>query len=689
MEKLALYKKIREIASSLDKEGGVYTRADLAFDLEAYGFGRDSMALNILVWEAYKYYKDDKVIRRVFMDNRNLDSLADLGGMEDMMDNRDTEALFPVLYDRLQRGEDSLDALNSSVSGAAGGGNTSVSTGLMNAVVGTKGVTAVQQQASDIFSRYSSMIGSYHDARNVVSSLISDFTMLRAGICDIYRRYSAMLVDVFGESIKTVDPKLFDFDRMEWLDTHGMMQNVKLEYDKVVDKCKLLVGSISDSFRQSLGQSAGAYRAAGGRSTGLVVAGLNMFMHYAGAAQKTAELEQDLLRLKNIVKHDVTVIKGDMSRLTVIYKTMNDVFVPSSNAFFKDAGRVISSEWVQLEQVLYGRSEARKLKRERDEILQEMKELEVEMTDETSLIEFYSQRIAENQAVLESVKPQYDTAMATRPSRPSGLANVLSLGSSGKKYNRDIYEWDQNSRPVIDRYNDVVPDIKLDTDEHRQLKSSFEKNRMKYRKLRSRLSRINASMLKEVSADRDVQMSLLPHVESIIRLLRLGRQIAESGLDEKLMKKVSVKDISIDLPEDVRENVHTFVDAFREGLVADATCGDDPDVAMVGKAEDGAVQAALGIVQSYMDLALMEKQSAIATEEYDKELSRLQKSFRRYLPALDRQAERLLESLRKINTAENHEELKAGLLSLAGEDSSVFQGNDWDEFLKGNKTIEL
>ena len=42
-----------------------------------------------------------------------------------------------------------------------------------------------------------------------------------------------------------------------------------------------------------------------------------------------------------------------------------------------------------------------------------------------------------------------------------------------------------------------------------------------------------------------------------------------------------------------------------------------------------------------------------------------------------------------MNTAQNHEQLKEGLLSLLGEDKNTFSEKDWNEFLNGNKTIEL
>ena len=266
-ESVQLYKKIYEIAHSLERQGQFYTRADLAFELKEFGIKRDSHELNLIVRNAYMHYDNDSAIKNVFKDNSLVDSLVSLGDIEDMMEHGDNSALFPVLRDRLKKGDDTLEALEKLIPVAVGGvrKQSGGDTGIMSILVGSKGVADVQKEASDIFSRYSEMVGGYEDAKVQVMSLVSDFMMLRAQICEIYRRYSMMLVDVFGDSIKSVEPQLFDFNRIEWLDTAGMLKDIKLEYDKVIERCAALMSTISDNFGQSLKAASGAYRASGDR----------------------------------------------------------------------------------------------------------------------------------------------------------------------------------------------------------------------------------------------------------------------------------------------------------------------------------------------------------------------------------------------------------------------------------------
>lgn len=690
-ESVQLYKKIYDIAHSLERQGQFYTRADLAFELKEFGIKRDSHELNLIVRNAYMHYDNDSAIKNVFKDNSLVDSLVSLGDIEDMMEHGDTSALFPVLHDRLKKGDDTLEALEKLIPVAVGGvrKQSGGDTGIMSILVGSKGVADVQKEASDIFSRYSEMVGGYEDAKVQVMSLVSDFMMLRAQICEIYRRYSMMLVDVFGDSIKSVEPQLFDFNRIEWLDTAGMLKDIKLEYDKVIERCAALMSTISDNFGQSLKAASGAYRASGDKYTGLMVAGINMFSHYVGAAQMTTELKQDLQTLKNSVVHDVALVKGDLGRLTVIFKAINDVYIPTSEVFCRFADQVLTLELQQLEKLIYDKSEANQLKQGRDDVISKLKALEQDMSDEKVLIDLYSSRIKDNENALEAVSPQYDKAMAAKPLKPSGFVNVLTFGSSGKKYNRDIYEWDKSYGTLVSRYRNLQTDIKLDTDELNQQQAVWEKNKLEYVKQKSRLSRVNTKIMDVLSVDSDVKIALLDHLESIVKLLRLGRQIAESKLDDELVRKVTMEPVSVELPEPVKKNLQVFTDSVKEILVSDETCPDAPDIALLNDAENDAVRQVVNLVQECVKLNMLQEQSAVAKEAYDEELAKLQTKFKGYVSVLDKQTGSLLRSLKEINTAGNHDSLKRGLLSLAKDTDAVFKGSEWDEFLKGNKTIEL
>ena len=471
----------------------------------------------------------------------------------------------------------------------------------------------------------------------------------------------------------------------------------------------MLMSDISENFSQSLNAASRSYRSAESKKAGLVLAALNMASHYADAAQKTTEMKQELLSLKNSVKHDVTLVKGDLGRLTVIYKTLNDLYIPQSEVFCRFSNQVFTAEWKKLTDMLYADTQAKALKQRRDGLLDEVKELEKDMADEEMNISYYTSHIDECKQLLDSLRDQYMLAKAGKPSRPSGLANLFSLGTAKTKYNRSLYEWNQACKPVISRFDDLQVDVKLDTDELNQLQSDLDKNRLRHRELKQELERSNRKLAETLQANPSLRAAMLPHLEAVIKLLRMGREIAESKLDRKLAKAVSVTCQDTALPAEVSRNLEALAQAVREQAYvdgdavrrvvdqpADSTRAQDVpveqltdgDVEQLTAAGNVALQGTVDLLQAWGHLQAMRAQSAIAHKAYDEELAKLKDAFRRNLAEIDDKAAVLRESIRRMNTAENYDQLKEGLLSLAGKDN-VFTEEDWKQFLDGKKTITL
>ena len=713
MDNNRIYQKIYDIASQLLKENAVYTRADLAYELQEFGIKTDSFEIGMLVWEAYKRFNDNEAIRRSFYDNEKKDPLVDEYRTDYLIETNDIPSLFPLLQQKLTNGNHALSQLENIVTQTLREQTVSGSIGALNTLTGTQGVVKVKNEATAVFNLYSELVGNYDDAKHQIQAVTTDFVKLRGQICDTYRQYALVLTDAFGDSIKTVSPELFDFDSIEWLDVHGMLQNVKLDYDKINEKCSTLMSSITDSFAQSLKTASQSYKAAGSKQIGLVLAGLNMVSHYINAGQKTAELKQDLLTLKNSVKHDVTLIKGDMGRLFVIYKTLNDLYIPQAEAFCRFSKQILSGEWQRLTQALYADTDIQPLKEERDEALESYKTLEREMTDEQLNIDYYTTRIEECRQLLDGMQTQYQQAKASKPEKPFFLTNLLTLGSANQKYNRDIYDWNQACAPVISQYEEMRTDVKLDSDELEQLQRHLNENKRMHQQLKEKLRRLNREIMSKISVSPDLQMKMLPHLESMVKLLRIAREIASCKLDNKLVKTVSISRQDTELPQELKQNLQLFTNTLREHVAIDnetakssfyavsgeaSTGSEQPtssenaneaDFAQLSDAENAAIQNTVNLLESWSRLKAMQEQSAIAHQAYDKELEKLQEAFRSNLADIDNRGIILRESLKKINTTTSEEELKKGLLSLAQKEGESFSKEDWNEFLNGTKTIEL
>lgn len=700
MDKQKIYQKIRDIAHRLEQNGGTYTRADLAFDLQELGISKDGFEVGMLVWEAYKNFRDDKAIRQAFYDNDGKRGLVDEYGVEHLVETQD-DALFPYLHKQLDGGNDALRALEQRVTQAmnvqiAGGGS------LLNTVVGTQGVVKVRNEATAVFNGYTQMVAGYDDAKQHIKTLMADFVRLRTYICDIYREYALTLTDTFGDSVKAVAPELFDFDSVQWLDLRDMLQRVQLDYDKVTERCALLMSDISDSFQESVRRAGASYRSGGSKQAGLVLAALNMVSHYTDAAQKTAALQQELLTLKNSVKRDVTLVKGDLSRLWVIHRTLDELYIPQAEAFSRFSRQVLSREWQQLTDALYADADVRKLKDSRDALLAACKALEKDVSDAELNISYYTSHLEECRALLDSLRPQYNQAKASKPQKPFFLANLFTFGGASRSYNRSLYEWNQACSPVVSRFEELQLDVKVDGDELNRQQAEHRENSRQLEEVRRQLHTLNRQLMDTIRVTPELRVKMLAHLEDIVRLLRLARSIANSRLDEKLTRTVTVREQDTALPPDLQQGIRLFANTVREQVNlgtdtmrqlvsedgAEEARPTDEDLVQLTDAGNEAIRNTVSLLEEWGRLQAMKASSALAHREYDRELERLQTEFRARLAHIDDRSAVLRESLRRINTAQSPDELKAALLSLAGGDLK-FTDDDWEQFLKGTKTIEL
>lgn len=704
MDKNEIYQKIKDIAEHLQNESSTFTRADLAYELKELGISQDTADVGMLVWEAYNFYNNNWIIRDVFLDNDGKTTLVSEYEVDWLLEQRDDNALFPLVENRLQISKVSLDKLDNAITTAmtAKGGQTTRT--LLNTITGTHGIVKAKDEATAVFNGYSRLVGHYDEAKVNVKSTIADFVKLRTQVCDIYRQYSIILTDIFGDSIKAVSPELFDFEQIEWLDVQGMLQNIQLDYNRMTEKCGVLMSEISENFVQSFKTASGSYRESDNKKAGLIMAGLGMLSHYVNAADKAAMMQQELLMLKNSVKHDVTLIKGDLGRLMVIYKTLNDLYIPQAETVSRYSGKVFDNEWEALENALYGNEQIRGMKDERDMTLASIKELERYVADEQMNIAYYTSKINETQQLLESVKPKYEEAKSTQPHKPNFLVNIITFGTAGKSYNRNIYEWNMACAPVVTQYVDLQTDVNLDSEELSKQKKLLRDHQGGLKVLKASLRNQNRNIVDCIQVDQKTKLQMLPHLEAIIKLLRTAKEVASGKLDDRLTHTVTIESRKLELPQDIRQSIEEFTMAMKEQIKLQSVSQDEElpvsqdeeqplsqneEEVAFDKGMDMVAQSAAGLLNSCLQLQEMRRTSAIADDQYNRELKRLQHGFMEDIRKIDDKSALLRECMKKANMAQNSEQLKNALLSLAGKDADMFSDGDWNEFLKGNKTIEL
>lgn len=714
-----VYQAIKTIADELCKENKTYLRADLAFELKKYGIASDSSEVSKLVFDAYRYFHDNGNIAIAFVSNNSRTTLVAEYKLNDSLEQGDKEEALKIAETELALSSSALEQLKEQVEQNLNLVLVKGTSKMADIVMGTNGVKDVRSKASTMFDKYTKMVEAYHYAEDSVRGNIEDFTSLRSDIGTVYRDYALKLIDIYGDSIKMVSPDLFDFKRIEWLDVDEMLKYVELEYNKLTEKCAALIGEISDSFRTSLQ----AYKSLsnGNKSLGLAMAGLTMFEHYMGASERANRLKSDLSVFQMSVKHDATRIKADMGRLLVICKTLNDVVIPKANVFLRYGEKLLASDLKATLDALYADETIRPLEEQRKCLLQQMKALDMEMNDHLQNIDVYTSLINDTTATLESKQGSYMEAKAKKPSKPFFLVNWITFGMANKNYYRDFAEWNAVCFPLVREYESYQVDLKLDKEELESHREEQTRIKNEYAKLSSELDKVSKEIRSKIVCSDDLKLKMLKHLRDMVAMLKLGREIMESKIDEKLVHTVDIPDYreAAKLPADVEQNLSQFTGMLADNLHADKNMAknlldgveaytkdhkkiegktaqqnkpaeySEEDLAMTTEAMEQSLQKGIVLFDSFAKLKAQQLNGKLASAAYDKELKKHADDFKREMAKIDNKSAYLREVFKRINLAGSEEERKQAMELMSDLSGYSLSEQEFNEFINGKKQIEL
>lgn len=712
-DKTTIYDAIRNIAAKLCKDGETYLRADLAYELKQYGIDADSIDVSKLALESYKYFNNERSIKQAFVTNDSRSALIDEYQLTDLLDNDKPEDAMALASKELAKTSDTLAALKRDIDMNMSLAVAKAASGMMDTVTGTGGVKAVRTEASTLFDRYSKMVGTYHEGEDTVRRNIADFTTLRTDIGTTYQEFAMQLIDIYGDNIKAVAPNLFDFNQVQFLDVDSMLKHTELEYNRISDKCSALIGEISDSFQNSLKSSVAAYKSAGqgNKALGLAMAGLGMLNHYMEAGERTNRLRSDLSVFKTSIKHDSTLIKADLGRLLVIYKTLNDVVIPKADIFLRYASKLMSSDIKAITDSLYDNAEIRPLEEQRRELLAQLKVLDGEINDHLQNIDVYQSLISDITTTLDSKGASYRDAKARKPTKPFFLLNIVTFGKANKDYNRNYAEWDAVCYPLVREYENYQVVLKLDKDELAAHQSDLNSKQQELHLVKQKLDEVNKQIRSKINASNDTQLKMLPHLRTIIAMLRLGREIMETKLDKKLTGTVSIPDFKSTekLPADIENNLSLFTSTLADNIHADRGMAEallngvddyrgvdekdrkysEEDLAQVTQASEQTLQQGMSLLDSALQLKKQQLNGKLASAAYNEAFDKIASDFRKQIKGIDNKSAFVREVMRRANLAKNDDERKQALLMLSELSGQNLSEQEFKDFINGKKQINL
>lgn len=706
----AILAKIKDIAEELQREGKTFLRSDIAYKLRGYGVEYDSSCVDSLIFQAYQKFSNNKSIASAFITNDGRNTIVNDYKLAHSLSLGCYEDAIKVFESDTQKTSSALDSLNQHIERDITFNKSTSS--LVDTLVGTKGAKDIRATASDIFTQYSELVDAYHNAEDNVRNIIHDFTELRSNIEKIYHENADKLIDVFGDSIKAVSPDLFDFNRIEWLDVDQMLKYVELDYNKLTDKCSVLIGEISDSFQKSMQNSISLYKAnvSSNKSVGLAIAGLGMINHYLNTTEKTNRLKTEFTIFQTSLKHDTTKIKADMQRLFVIFKTINDIIIPKAEVFLRNCSQFIESDLQEITTSLYNTPELKSLEEDRQAITERIVESNRRINDHYHNIDIYSSLVQDIISILESKHSEYLSAKDRKPRKPFFLVNILTFGNANKNYYRHFSEWNALCAPLVREYENYQVELKLNKDELESHKASLSIAQSEHKKMEENRQQLCSLIKSKTKANDELKKQMIQHLRSIVGMLRLGREIMETKLDERHLHTVSIPDYrdKIQLPEDVNQNIDKFTETIMKNIhvsenrsdklistIPELTTDNLPqknsneDIAAVQDASETTIQNCVSFFNSALKLQLIQQNNKLASEEYEKMYNKLTLDFKQTIMGIDNKAALFREIMKKINLSDNLEQKKKAFLLLREMTGDTISEQEFDNFLTNQQQILL
>lgn len=705
MEQIKFYEVIKKHADELAGQKSTLTRADLAYDLNSQGCQcTDDMHLSEMVYRAYIHYNRDNNIYKSFLSNEGAISLVEQYKLNAHLDdNQLNDALTLLEKDlsiakaELNEAEKSIDTvLQLEILKAAGG--------VLKELEGTQQLNEIKEKGAALMQNYGKMINSYQSAEMQVKTDIKDFVDLRGNINFTLRKYAGALIDIFGDSIKMVDPDLFDFDRIKWLDVKAMQSQTELQFNQLDQNCTLLVNEVADHFNKTLNQlpvwmnSSKVLGPKNGIYGTLVVGAISYLNHFMQAQDKSIRMERELLKLKESIIKDRTQVKSDLYRLAKIHKTLNDLYIPKASAYLRLSEEVLSADLNELMNSFYN-GECEQLKKERDEVLNRMKELERSINDHNDNLALFNGQMKDWNGMLESQKSNYEEAKSKKPEEPNFISKIFT----GDKYKRKLHEWMVTNGELVGAYEEMLVDVELTKENIALHKDQIEKEKVEYESLSKKLKELNAKIAQKLSATPEQKLAVLKKLKDLLSLLHAGKKVVESRLDDSLLEVAQIPnpEQANQLPQEILAKYEGFCNKIVNEIRAGGTEVADDLLKEFGiEKESEAAQKVTETSQQVMSkvadllqnasyLQSEQMRSQLTEEVYRKELEKLQEEFKKSMDNISDQSKVLLEALQKANTATNKSDLRQALIEISGQSDFQLSESDFDAMLRGEKSIEI
>ena len=411
------------LIEELKEENEVLTRYELSeylIENDVKGIEGDSIKTEQLLYDLYHQVTDEfkKDLEELFVTNLSTQKLIRSNKIQEkdsslinlsksVGENEKALTVYGKSHLKdLENYETSLETIKSSIETYKG-----KSGGIVNFISGAGKINKVKDRAQNIVQTHQDIINFYEYSKSILMDYVDDYTAIRNCLFDIYKNYLTFLKDVFGNKIQSIDPELFDFSKLQWIDTLSLMNQIESESEFIKNKSDVYQSYINDKLMKSQGKvlKKNANKllnvnfdknfktnAAAIGVEALIETGFNLLDNHAEAAERAKELEIKLQDLIDSFNLDYTNIVNDEMRFIKLYDTVKDIFIPVTNTVLEHLSGDFSTKLNSEISKLYQSDNIKSLHLQRDELVKNQKNLRREVADYERNANYLTNRIYKN-----------------------------------------------------------------------------------------------------------------------------------------------------------------------------------------------------------------------------------------------------------------------------------------------------
>ena len=109
----------------------------------------------------------------------------------------------------------------------------------------------------------------------------------------------------------------------------------------------------------------------------------------------------------------------------------------------------------------------------------------------------------------------------------------------------------------------------------------------------------------------------------------------------------------------------------------------------VAAAQTQVLNKGVDLLRKMRTLERLYKAERLASQEYDREVKRLQKDFDSQFADINTRKEALAQLMNDTSFTQNKDERRKYLLRLSNMDTKGLSADEWEAFLRGDRTITL